>query len=47
MKGGRVRKVIGWKSADLRAACNPEMDAYRNNINVWKIKNCKPLFHFG
>uniref|UniRef100_A0A2H1VXQ7 SFRICE_022363 n=1 Tax=Spodoptera frugiperda TaxID=7108 RepID=A0A2H1VXQ7_SPOFR len=35
MKGGRVGKVIGWKSADSRAACNPEMYTHRNNTNVF------------
>ncbi|KAF9822724.1 hypothetical protein SFRURICE_002873 [Spodoptera frugiperda] len=44
MKGGRVGKVIGWKSADSRAACNPEMYTHRNNTN----KYCKPLpIQFG
>lgn len=38
MKRGRVRKVIGWKSADSRAACNPEMYTHRNNIDIMKSK---------
>lgn len=45
MKGGRVRKVIGWESADSRASCNPEMYTHRNNIDMKRkyiLRNAVP-----